>query len=423
MGLYLALAVAAVASTVAVFFALRHLAMERELRALRASRREVETLILRKSEGRRNQLLESVFEALGDACLLVGEDMGIILANGRVKELFGLAAIPIARKLPEALLDHRFADVARRCLDDRTKIDASFEVRVKRGSRVDNLFVVVQAAPVRIYGESHAQHFCLIIRDVTAQHETEQIRKDFVANASHELRTPLSIINGYLENLIDGLVDDPDMTRRALHTMQKHGDRIARIVEDMLTISKFESMDPQGTADLRSATFDCRRCVEDVVERLVPVIEAKGAKVLVEMPPAGESPVDGDRFYWDQIFFNLIENALKENFGDDIVIRVTYERTGDGVVTMAVKDNGVGIPRAHLPFVFKRFYRVAKHHSQEIKGTGLGLSIVKRAVESHGGSIGVTSTPGVETAFHITLPPRIAPVVARELPEEQAALT
>ncbi|RYD30897.1 MAG: ATP-binding protein, partial [Verrucomicrobiaceae bacterium] len=112
----------------------------------------------------------------------------------------------------------------------------------------------------------------------------------------------------------------------------------------------------------------------------------------------------GDRFYWDQVFFNLIENALKENLADGrLVITVSLTRTPQEAV-IRIRDNGVGIPRADLPFIFKRFYRVAKHHSQQIKGTGLGLSIVRRAIEAHGGSIGVESTLGVETIFTIRLP-------------------
>ena len=108
--------------------------------------------------------------------------------------------------------------------------------------------LVVAVAPVRLFGENSAEHLRVVIRDETDRHETEQIRKDFVANASHELRTPLSIINGYLENLLDGVIDDPAMARKSLQTMQKHGERIARIVEDMLTLSKFESAGEKGTA-------------------------------------------------------------------------------------------------------------------------------------------------------------------------------
>jgi signal transduction histidine kinase len=124
---------------------------------------------------------------------------------------------------------------------------------------------------------------------------------------------------------------------------------------------------------------------------------------VLKFPPAGADVIRGDRFYWDQIFFNLIENALKENKPGNLRLTVSMEREGEGCV-IRVADNGIGIPRADLPFIFKRFYRVAKHHSQKIKGTGLGLSIVRRAVEAHGGTIGVDSTLGLETVFTIRLP-------------------
>ena len=257
---------------------------------------------------------------------------------------------------------------------------------------------------MRLFGQDGPNHLRVVIRDETDRHETEQIRKDFVANASHELRTPLSIINGYLENLLDGVIDDPVMTTKSLQTMRKHGERIARIVEDMLTLSKFESASEGGVAALRQASFSCRECLEDVVDRLGPMIEEKRARVEFMFPAEGEDLIEADRFYWDQIFFNLIENALKENRSDGkLVLTLSFMRT-QGEAVIRIRDNGVGIPRADLPFIFKRFYRVAKHHSQTIKGTGLGLSIVRRAVESHGGSIAVDSTLGVETAFTIRLP-------------------
>jgi signal transduction histidine kinase len=214
----------------------------------------------------------------------------------------------------------------------------------------------------------------------------------------------LSIINGYIENLLDGIMTDQVAMRRALVTMQKHGDRIGRIVEDMLTISKFESVGGEKIRELRQTTFDCRACLDDVVDRLDPVIEETRAKVTIDIPDDARE-IAGDRFYWDQVFFNLIENALKENSeqgGLNVVIR--GRRGDDGTLTLTLSDDGVGIPGVDQPFVFKRFYRVSKHHSKAVKGTGLGLSIVKRAIEAHGGTISLSSTPGVETVFTITLP-------------------
>jgi signal transduction histidine kinase len=114
--------------------------------------------------------------------------------------------------------------------------------------------------------------------------------------------------------------------------------------------------------------------------------------------------IQGDRFYWTQVLFNLVENALKQNPHSGLRVEVGCEASGDSV-RIWVSDNGVGIPSADLPHIFRRFFRVEKHHSQqEIKGTGLGLSIVKRAIEAHGGSISVTSVPGSETKFLITVP-------------------
>ena len=120
--------------------------------------------------------------------------------------------------------------------------------------------------------------------------------------------------------------------------------------------------------------------------------------------PDPELIIHGDRFYWTQVLFNLVENALKQNPHRGLHIEIGGEALGE-TIHIWVSDNGVGIPSADLPHIFRRFFRVEKHHSQqEIKGTGLGLSIVKRAVEAHGGSISVTSVPGSETKFLITVP-------------------
>jgi signal transduction histidine kinase len=125
--------------------------------------------------------------------------------------------------------------------------------------------------------------------------------------------------------------------------------------------------------------------------------------VLLDFPDDG-GILRGDRFYWDQVFVNLIENAIKENpTKDDLVIRVAGEWE-DGACLLKVSDNGTGIPAHDLPFVFKRFYRGQKSHSQTIRGTGLGLSIVRRAVEAHGGTVTLTSTPGSDTTFTLKVP-------------------
>jgi two-component system, OmpR family, phosphate regulon sensor histidine kinase PhoR len=364
------------------------------------------------TDRQRNAVLESVLEGLGDACLLIDEAQHIVFANHETRDLFHTASPPAGQPLSNLIADDRIPGFISRIAGSGVKWgEEHFRVQLIRDGALDERHLVVAAAPVHLFGEQSPAHMRVVIRDETDRHETEQIRKDFVANASHELRTPLSIINGYLENMLDGIIDDPAVMRKSLITMQKHGERIARIVEDMLTLSKFESAGEKNQPGIRDASFSCRECVQDVVERLAPLIEAKQARMDLRFPAAPLDQIYGDRFYWDQIFFNLIENALKENQPGSLVIGVHFTRQEDAAL-ITVRDNGVGIPRADLPFVFKRFYRVAKHHSQKIKGTGLGLSIVRRAVEAHGGTIFVDSTPGLETIFTIKLPDLVAVVVA-----------
>jgi two-component system phosphate regulon sensor histidine kinase PhoR len=190
------------------------------------------------------------------------------------------------------------------------------------------------------------------------------------------------------------------MARRFLSVMRKHADRISRIVEDMLVISRLESGE---AAALKIEPFRFRSCVNDVLERLESVIRSQQAEILVRMPDEGIA-LQGDRFYWTQVLFNLVENALKQNPHPGLRVEIGCE-SGPDHHRIWVADSGIGIPSADLPHIFRRFYRVEKHHSQqEIKGTGLGLSIVKRAIEAHGGAISVTSVPGRETKFLITLP-------------------
>ena len=244
----------------------------------------------------------------------------------------------------------------------------------------------------------------LLMEDVTKSVQNDQVRKDFVANASHELRTPLSIIKGYLENLVeDDLLEQPEMAQRVLGTMQRHVDRITRIIEDMLMISRLESGE---AASLKIEPFELRDCINDIIDRLDPVISSQKAKVILEME-VEELILTGDRFYWTQALFNLVENALKQNA--TMPIKVVIEVIPEGkMVSINIKDNGVGIPGADLPYIFKRFFRVEKHHSQtQVKGTGLGLSIVKRAIEAHGGTITASSTPGIETSFSIQTPQKV----------------
>jgi two-component system phosphate regulon sensor histidine kinase PhoR len=377
---------------------------------LKRSRKEFESQVkagrlrleldIKHARDERNRLLN----ALGDAFLIVDSDANIVFANSAAEDLFRGRALT-GRPVREAFLDPRLAEALLRCLETGEPVQSRVVLPQQTSPLGDletrgNNAWIIDAAQLSDVPDG-TPNTRIVIRDVTSEHQLDQIRKDFVANASHELRTPLAIINGYLENLLDDeMIDEPEMARRFLSVMKKHTDRISRIVEDMLVISRLESGEASA---IKIEPFRLRSCVKDVLERLESVIQSQKAIVVVNLHDEKAS-LQGDRFYWTQVLFNLVENALKQNPHKDLRIEVNSEETCKNI-HISVIDNGVGIPSADLPYIFRRFYRVEKHHSQlQIKGTGLGLSIVKRAIEAHHGTITASSVPGQETKFLMTIP-------------------
>ena len=358
----------------------------------------------RNKEVRKEALRErdQLLDALGDAFLLVNETSHIVFANACARKLVKGRRL-MGRSIMEAFLDDRLSVALMKCIrtgkpmQERVVLHSPYTPLGAAGEEGVSAWII-DAAPLSRQGDEAMTR--VVIRDVSAEHQTEQVRRDFVANASHELRTPMAIINGYLENLLDDdVLEEPGMARKFLETMRKHGQRISHLVEDMLVISRMESGDE---AALNKEEFSLRGCVQDVIERLEPMIIKQEAKVVTDIIPA-DLKLKGDRFYWTQVMFNLVENALKQNPEPDLEVVIRAE-IKDGDTCVSVCDDGVGIPAADLPYIFKRFFRVQKHHSQsEIKGTGLGLSIVRRAVQAHGGEITATSIPGQQTCFNIVL--------------------
>ena len=351
----------------------------------------------------RNELLGRLVNGIEDGLLIVAADSSVLFINDGAVRLWPGSSASVGRPILECVRDHRVADLVVRAQREGKRLAGQLVLATARdtgaaGSRV----FAIEAVPLfDRSGGSRDEVILVVLRDETDKLALEKIRRDFIANASHELRTPLSIINGYLENLASGDLSDPRQQQRVFGLMKKHGDRLARIVEDMLVISRLESGDVET---LKLAPLDLRACAEDVIHMLSQTIAACPATVKVVVDPGTDPVIEGDRYYWEQIFFNLIENALKENAGRPLEITVRIARTSGGLLSVQIKDNGVGIPGADQPFVFKRFYRVTSHRSKQVKGTGLGLSIVKRAVEAHRGTIHLTSQPGIETVFEITLP-------------------
>ncbi|MEO0415110.1 MAG: ATP-binding protein [Verrucomicrobiota bacterium] len=346
------------------------------------------------SEGRR-QILDIVLAQVADSLFVVDEDQLIRYSNAASHELFPNNKAFEGLHLIEVCFDHRISETVTAAMSSGER--QSREIILPNTGRV----VCVEAEPVDAGDDDRAWGGAwVMVTDRTAAMELEQTRKDFVANASHELKTPLSIIKGYLE-----MMDDEEESR-VVSILQKHTDRLTRLVDDMLTISKLESRNDGQL--LSTQEFNLVECANEVVEQLDLLIQKEGAQVKLDLPEEDQRYFTGDPFYFAQILFNLIENAIKHNPKTGLQIRVKIVNSpSDSDLLVEVSDNGFGIASGDLPYLFKRFYRAEKHHAKaknEVAGTGLGLSIVKRAVESHGGTVEVASEPGIETKFTIQLP-------------------
>ena len=356
---------------------------------------EAETL--EKRVERREDLIAAVVNGLADAVIVFDQGLKIRFTNPSACRLFGWTSPPLELDAADYIKNTELIELIERSINTQRIETIEIQHLIPNDSEHPARTLEVEVSPLTLTGVKAVTRARVVLRDVTDARTLELVRKDFVANASHELRTPLTIINGYLENLIDSEINNKENSLKFLNVMQKHGTRIARIIEDMLTISKLES----HSDTIQIKPFDLRTCTEEVITRLNPLFGQKQATSSLNFPE--NSTINGDVFYWDQILFNLIENALKENDDPNLKITISLDREPNEY-TITVKDDGVGIPSDALEFIFKRFYRIDQSHGADKKGTGLGLSIVKRAIEAHGGSISVSSTPGIVTTFKIKIP-------------------
>ncbi|MCF6271201.1 MAG: ATP-binding protein [Melioribacteraceae bacterium] len=231
--------------------------------------------------------------------------------------------------------------------------------------------------------------------DIANMHRLAQARTDFLGNVSHELRTPIFTIQGFLETLLNGAIDDPNVNRRFLKKAINHTHNLNDLLNDLIDISMIES----GQMRMQPTYFDIIKFIESLVVELESLADEKGIKIKSKF--AGkEIEVFGDKDKLKQVFVNLISNAIKYSESGNIIIitEVINER-----VKISIKDSGYGISDADLSRIFERFYRVDKARSKDAGGTGLGLAIVKHIVEAHGSKIEVKSKIGKGSTFSFGL--------------------
>lgn len=226
-----------------------------------------------------------------------------------------------------------------------------------------------------------------------------QMQTDFVANVSHELRTPLTAIKGTVETLRDGAVDDPAVRDRFLGTVEDETDRLIRLVNDLLLLSRVDS----EALNLQLDAVDMGQIIAGATDRFRRQVEQGGLAWRVKVDPSTPPALaDADRI--EQVMTNLLDNAIKySHVGGSIEIHAGPE--SDGNIGVDVKDSGIGIPAEDLERIGERFYRADRARSRAAGGSGLGLAIARTLIEAHGGRLQISSTPGQGTTVTFTLPP------------------
>lgn len=238
-------------------------------------------------------------------------------------------------------------------------------------------------------------------REIARLKENEKYRKEYVGNVAHEIKTPIFNVQGYVQTLLDGGLEDPSINRLFLERADKSIERLINIVTDLDQITKLES----GVLQLSMESFDVVELARDVVESLEIDAQQKGVRVSISGSGNFQAPpiyVTADKHYISQVFVNLISNSLKYGRERGGRTKVSFIDLFDKVM-IEVSDNGCGIAKEDIPRVFERFYRTDKSRSREQGGTGLGLSIVKHILEAHRESIMLRSDEGKGSTFSFTL--------------------
>lgn len=334
--------------------------------------------------------LQAVLDGMVEGVLVMDAEGRIVLANGPLRGFYGVEAEVVGRTALEAMRDSELDKL----LSEALEVDAPVSRSVSVGRPV-NRYLRVHA--VRFpSGSGPRVGTVAVFHDVTELVQTEQMRRDFLANASHELRTPLTAIRGFAETLLNR-EDLPAPERRSyLEVIDRNARRLGSLVGDLLELSRIES----GEVDFELGSVDIAALAASAIRDASTGIEAKALRV--DRRGDDSALAWADRRAVEQILGNLLDNAVKYTEPEGH-IEVTVTAAGDRV-EVAVRDNGVGIPQRDIDRVFERFYRVDKARSRELGGTGLGLSIVKHLVQGLGGRICVESDVTQGSTFRFSLP-------------------
>lgn len=317
--------------------------------------------------------LSATLESISDGIAVVGSNKKIIISNTAFNEYFDY------RQRSEQRL--YFEVIRSREMNARVEesIQKGEEIQFEETLATGKVFAV-NVKPIR--GEKNLQGILIVMHDITEKKRIEQMKTDLVGNMSHELKTPITIIKGYLETIREN-IGDPVVSRGFIQKAIENADRQNTLINDILLLNELET-----SSDFVFERLEVEEIIENCVELLGPKAAARGIQMAVSLDMR-EGDVRGNRFLAEEIFFNIIDNAISYNVESGRVTITSENRNGRFFIR--IEDTGIGIPVESLDRIFERFYRVDKSRSRATGGTGLGLSIVKHAADIMGWDMSVAS--------------------------------
>lgn len=331
---------------------------------------------------REKATLEAVLGGMTEGVLVTDKDGRVILVNKRVQEIFGLKKEDtLGRPFLEVIRNDELSRLIRAAHERRELVSGEVEVHLP-----ESLYFQAGCVPLAMKGGFAGA--VLVLHDVTRLKALERVRRDFVANVTHELKTPISAIQGFTETLLAGALDEKDNARRFLGIIESNSRRLARLIEDLLTLSKIEL----GEVKLTLGPVSLSNVCQEAAALLGPRIKEKKLTLSLEFSE-GVPRVTADRDKLYQVVLNVLDNAVKFTPEGGKVSMTAKAVAYGGMVELVIRDTGSGIPPELLPRLGERFFRVDPARSRELGGTGLGLAIVKHLMKAHDGTFAIDSYP------------------------------
>ncbi len=335
--------------------------------------------------------LQAILDNTVNGVLMIGRDDRVVYANPVSASLLALEKETPGKKYVEIFTTYELLAMIDEVKQNGKSIKRNIVLHTLGGR-------IIEANALPLYDSAvSVRDILVILNDITEIKRLEQVRKDFMANVSHELKTPVTSICGFAETLLAEGGKDPVTTQEFIRIMYKETQRLSRLINDLLGLSKLEA----DAFKLQQQQVDLNRLVEDAVTRMATTASFRNIEINYFHPDTAVQ-LNSDPGLIDLVLINLLDNAVNYS-ADGGRVEVGLEDLGDKV-KISVKDNGMGIPPRDITRIFERFYRVDKARTRKTGGTGLGLSIVKHIAENLNGQVAVESTEGRGSAFYVTLP-------------------